>query len=116
MWETRNTKMASNTDPPVSAEDLTIGETSAFQRDLLYNLMRVEDSEPNGVDVEKQLRDFYGEEVNNSRLYQNLRELVSIGFVKKRATDGRENIYKTTEPARTILSEYADYLNRSFRV
>jgi predicted transcriptional regulator len=116
MWVTKDEKMAAHTDPPVSVEELDIAEASAFQRDLLFNLMRVENEEPNGVDVEQQLREFYGEEINHSRLYQNLRELVSIGFVKKQQTDGRENIYKTTEPARTIMSEYADFLNRSFRV
>jgi hypothetical protein len=115
MWQTNGQNMATNTNPPVGAEDLSISDVSAFQRDLLYNLMRVENNDPNGVDLKEQLREFYGEEINHARLYQNLRELVSVGFVKKRPVDGRTNIYKTTTPARTVLSDYADFLNRSFR-
>ena len=80
--------------------DIVAGLT-AFQRDLLRALAKTD--EQSGLSLKTDLRTYYGEEINHSRLYQNLDELVAHGLVKKRRRDGRTNSYSLTEAATTAL-------------
>lgn len=80
--------------------DVVAGLT-AFQRDLLRALAKTD--EQSGLSLKTDLRTYYGEEINHSRLYQNLDELVAHGLIKKRRRDGRTNSYCLTEAATTAL-------------
>ena len=80
--------------------DIVAGLT-AFQRDLLRALAKTD--EQSGLSLKTDLRTYYGEEINHSRLYQNLDELVAHGLIKKRRRDGRTNSYCLTEAATTAL-------------
>jgi DNA-binding PadR family transcriptional regulator len=80
--------------------DVVAGLT-AFQRDLLRALAKTD--EQSGLSLKTDLRTYYGEKINHSRLYQNLDELVAHGLIKKRRRDGRTNSYCLTEAATTAL-------------
>ncbi|OYR82084.1 PadR family transcriptional regulator [Halorubrum ezzemoulense] len=82
--------------------DVVAGLT-AFQRDLLRALAKTD--EQSGLSLKTDLRTYYGEEINHSRLYQNLDELVAHGLIKKRRRDGRTNSYSLTAAATTALEE-----------
>jgi DNA-binding PadR family transcriptional regulator len=84
--------------------DVVAGLT-AFQRDLLRALAKTD--EQSGLSLKTDLKTYYGEEINHSRLYQNLDELAAHGLIKKRRRDGRTNSYSLTEAA-TIALENRD--------
>lgn len=75
---------------------------TAFHRDLLHELARNEQS---GLSVKTDLNTHYGEEINHSRLYQNLDELVAHRLINKQQRDGRTNSYSLTDAARTALAK-----------
>lgn len=78
----------------------------AFERDLLYAVRALErdgDEQPKGLAIKAELEDEYGEEVNHSRLYQNLDGLVEDDLLTKGRKDDRTNEYATTETARELL-------------
>ena len=80
-----------------------IAGLTAFQRDLLRALAKTD--EQSGLSLKTDLKNYYGEEINHSRLYQNLDELVAHGLINKRQRDGRTNSYSLTDAARTALAE-----------
>ena len=68
-------------------------ELTAFQRNILTILAE----EPRyGLAIKRELESYYGEEVNHGRLYPNLDDLVSQGFVEKSELDKRTNEYALT--------------------
>ena len=85
-----------------TAETATLTELSAFQRDLLWALSH--DDARKGISLKAELADYYSEELNHSRLYQNLDKLVDRDLVAKKARDNRTNEYRLTETARRALS------------
>jgi DNA-binding PadR family transcriptional regulator len=69
-------------------------ELTAFQRNILTVLAE----EPRyGLAIKRELEAYYGEEVNHGRLYPNLDDLVSMGFVEKSELDKRTNEYGLTD-------------------
>ncbi|OYR58593.1 PadR family transcriptional regulator [Halorubrum sp. E3] len=83
-------------DEPTALADLT-----AFQRDLLWALSH--ENARKGTALKADLAAYYSDEINHSRLYQNLDTLVECGLVAKRARDRRTNEYSLTEAARRAL-------------
>ena len=81
----------------------TLANLTAFQRDLLRALARTD--EQSGLSLKTDLSTYYGEEINHSRLYQNLDELVAHGLINKQQRDGRTNSYSLTDAARTALAK-----------
>ena len=79
----------------------TLADCTAFQRDLLWALSH--DDARKGLSLKAELADYYGEDLNHSRLYQNLDKLVDRGLVAKQARDKRTNEYRLTESARLAL-------------
>ncbi|OYR42203.1 PadR family transcriptional regulator [Halorubrum sp. Ib24] len=79
----------------------TLAGLTAFQRDLLWALSH--DDARKGLSLKAELAGYYGDELNHSRLYQNLDELVECDLVAKRARDKRTNEYRLTESARRAL-------------
>ncbi len=79
-------------DSSRSATDLR-----AFERDLLYAvraLERTTGTPPKGLDIKSRLDVEYPEEVNHSRLYQNLDRLAERDLLQKAEKDGRTNEYE----------------------
>jgi DNA-binding PadR family transcriptional regulator len=67
---------------------------TAFQRNILTVLAE----QPRyGLAIKRELESYYGEEVNHGRLYPNLDDLVSKGFVEKSELDKRTNEYALTD-------------------
>lgn len=71
------------------ARDLT-----AFQKNILFVLA---EEARYGLAIKRELEDYYGEEVNHGRLYPNLDDLVTKGFVEKSELDKRTNEYALTD-------------------
>ena len=86
----------------VTADSANVTDLSAFQRDLLWALSH--ENHRKGLALKRALSDYYGEELNHSRLYQNLDKLVDRGLVEKSARDRRTNEYALTEAARRALT------------
>lgn len=80
-----------------------VANLTAFQRDLLRALAKTD--EQSGLSLKTDLSTYYGEEINHSRLYQNLDGVVAHGLVNKRRRDGRTNGYSLTDAARTALAK-----------
>lgn len=100
----------SSDDDPMSSipnEPQPLAELTGFQRDVLFVVINLGGTNPNGVHVKRELREAYGNEINHGRLYQNLRELVDEGFVEKRPVDGRTNAYRASAAAREYLEAHA---------
>lgn len=91
----------STTEQPASARPLT--ETTGFQRNLLLSIASLEGTNPNGVEIKRTLEQHYDEDLNEGRLYQNLRELLTTGHVEKLPLDGRTNAYYLTDQGRERL-------------
>jgi DNA-binding PadR family transcriptional regulator len=80
-----------------------VANLTAFQQDLLRELANTD--EQSGLSLKTDLSTYYGEEINHSRLYQNLDELLAHGLINKRQHDGRTNSHSLTDKARTALAE-----------
>lgn len=75
----------------------TLKHLSAFQRDILYIICDMDT--PYGLGIKTALEEYYGEEVNRGRVYQNLSQLVEKGYLKKSDIDQRTNSYTLTDKA-----------------
>ncbi|MDB2272327.1 helix-turn-helix transcriptional regulator [Halorubrum ezzemoulense] len=84
-----------------TADRDALADLTAFQRDLLWALSH--ENARKGTALKADLADYYGEEINHSRLYQNLDKLVECDLVAKQARDRRTNEYSLTEAARRAL-------------
>ncbi|WP_049970803.1 helix-turn-helix transcriptional regulator [Haladaptatus cibarius] len=90
------------------SDDLTFTDLHAFKRDILYAVRTLErDDPPKGLTVMHALEADYDTEINHSRLYQNLDQLVESGLLDKGQKDERTNEYETTEPTRRMLEARA---------
>jgi DNA-binding PadR family transcriptional regulator len=69
-------------------------ELTAFQKNILTVLA---ETPRYGLAIKRELEAYYDEEVNHGRLYPNLDDLVSAGFVEKSALDKRTNEYALTD-------------------
>jgi len=89
--------------------DRQFTDLRAFERDVLYAVRDLERDEEGskGIAVKEALERRYGDEVNRSRLYQNLGALADAGLVTKRIKDARTNEYGTTRAARLLLARNA---------
>lgn len=69
-------------------------ELTAFQTNILTILA---EKPRYGLAIKRELESYYGEEVNHGRLYPNLDDLVSEGFIEKSELDKRTNEYALTD-------------------
>ena len=73
-------------------------DLTAFQRDLLYVTVGLENgSPPHGLAIKESLEADYTAEINHGRLYPNLDTLVDKGLIEKTAIDKRTNGYSVTK-------------------
>jgi DNA-binding PadR family transcriptional regulator len=80
-----------------------IANLTAFQRDFPRTLAKTD--EQSRFSLKTDLNTYYSKEINHSRLYQNLDELVAHGLINKQQRDGRTDSYSLTDAARTALAE-----------
>ncbi|WP_134671697.1 helix-turn-helix transcriptional regulator [Halorussus marinus] len=92
------------------AVEIAFAELHAFRRDLLYAVRTLErDGEaPKGLAIKQYLEEDYREEVNHSRLYQNLDGLIERGLLAKGKKDDRTNEYMITEEGRRLVDRDAE--------
>jgi len=91
-----------------SVERNVVTNLTAFQRDLLRALAKADNRK--GLSIKAEIADYYGEEINHSRLYQNLDKLVDRGLVEKRQRDRRTNEYGLTDAARDALDRRDEWV------
>ena len=77
-------------------------DLNAFQRDLLY--ANESTGESSGLEIKDVLDSHYDEEIDTSRLYPNLDDLVEWGLINKGSIDGRTNSYTLSEKGRQTLA------------
>lgn len=96
-----------------STEEITnpnpLIELTDFKRDQLFVIRLLSSQDPHGLIIKDRLENYYGEEINQGRLYQNLGELVEDGYVKKYPLDGRTNAYHSSEFANRRLMEHHEW-------
>jgi len=85
--------------------DVQYANLSAFQRDILLILRRLEQSEEDsyGLAIKRRLEDRYDSEVNHGRLYPNLDDLIEYSLVERGQIDKRTNRYTLTDEGRDLL-------------
>ncbi len=82
----------------------------AFERDLLFAVRALErdnNTPPKGLALKAYLDEQHDEEINHSRVYQNLDELADRGLLRKGKKDDRTNEYATTDRTCTLLEAFA---------
>lgn len=96
----------------VEAVGDTLTDLSAFQRDLLFEVIRLSnqlEDPPHGLAIKERIQAEYGSTpINNGRLYTNLDKLVEMGLIEKRRApaDERANIYTPTKRAHRECKEH----------
>lgn len=70
-------------------------ELTGFQRDILYVVLANET--PHGIQIKKDLDEYYCDRVTRGRVYANLDTLVESGYLEKRTKTDRSNAYELTE-------------------
>lgn len=90
-----------------------MGEITALQRDILYVIAGLE--RPAGVDIERELNEYYPSPVGDSRLYQSLNQLVNKGLVSKGEKNARTNEYGLTEAGEAWLEDHRSWRRQYFR-
>lgn len=92
-----------NTDNGIACTgNLNIAELTLFQLNALRVVEKLGD--PSGLDVKRDLEEYYGTEINHGRLYPALDRLVLLGLVEKGAKDDRTNEYTLTEDGTLALA------------
>lgn len=66
-------------------------------------LLASHDDAPKGVTLKRELRSYYGKDINHGQLYPNLDDLVEAGYVEKGQKDRRTNAYSLTDEGRAVL-------------
>jgi DNA-binding PadR family transcriptional regulator len=96
--------------------DVKYANLSAFQRDILLVLMRLEDTEDDsyGLAIKGRLEDRYEDEVNHGRLYPNLDDLIDLGLVERGQIDKRTNRYTLTDEGRHLLERHGESIRELF--
>lgn len=82
-------------------------DLSGFQRDLLFEIYRMDTDEPHGLGIKCAVSETTGQRVNHGRLYPNLDSLVDAGLVEKGETDRRTNAYTLTPAGRRLVETRA---------
>lgn len=94
-------------------QEYGVDNLTAFRLRLLAAISRAEDEverKPHGRAVADELNEYFQSDVNNPRLYNNLRvleedELVDVGMI-----DARTNSYTVTELGERVLNREIQYL------
>jgi DNA-binding PadR family transcriptional regulator len=96
--------------------DVQFANLSAFQRDILLVLLRLENSDEDsyGLAIKRRLEARYDSEVNHGRLYPNLDELIESELVDRGQIDKRTNRYTLTDTGRDLLRAHGEEVAELF--
>jgi DNA-binding PadR family transcriptional regulator len=78
-------------------------DLTGFQRDLLWQLFHLDGAY--GGRLKQSLEEMGYEEVNHSRMYQNIDSLVRSDLIEKSDLDGRTKEYSLTDEAKKLLAD-----------
>ena len=97
------------------AADVQYANLSAFQRDVLLVLKRLERREEDsyGLGIKRHLESRYDESVNHGRLYPNLDKLTDWGLIECGEIDNRTNRYTLSERGETLLRQHAEEISET---
>lgn len=76
-------------------ESAEFADLTAFERDILIVTSGLDD--PKGLDIRRELNEYYDEEVHHGRLYPNLDDLNESGLLAKFEINQRSNGYRLTD-------------------
>ncbi|MFC7141996.1 PadR family transcriptional regulator [Halosimplex aquaticum] len=79
---------------------------TGFQRDLLFVVADLAETDPSGSDIKSVLDAEYLREASHGTLYRSLRHLHDEGYLRKHPIDGRTYSYHLTDEARTDMRTY----------
>lgn len=91
----------------MNANESPLHELTAFQRDLLTAIMRLDD--PSGLDAKRALEAAYDTSMTHGRVYPALAGLVEDGLLAKRVLNSRRHAYEVTEHGRRRLVGHNDW-------
>lgn len=74
-------------------QDSIATDLTRFQLEILYLLGQSSKQREYGLGLKRKLEAYYDDDVNNSRLYPNLNQLVDAGLLNKGVIDKRTNYY-----------------------
>lgn len=82
-------------------------DLNGFQRDLLHVVAGHE--RLNGLEIKSKLEEYYGTDINHSRLYPSLNDLADKGLIEKGSVDQRTNYYSVTNRGRRELESHHEW-------
>lgn len=74
-------------------------------------LATVADQDQYGIGIQRELEEYYGEEINHGRNYPNLDELVELGLLEKSKRDDRTNNYSISSLGERVLEYELEWLS-----
>lgn len=75
---------------------------SGFKYSILFQLANGSNY---GTGIKEDLMDYYGTNINHSRLYPNLNQLAFDGYINKEKLDNRSNNYSLTNRGRRAIAD-----------
>jgi DNA-binding PadR family transcriptional regulator len=99
-----------------STGNVQFANLSAFQRDILLVLKRLENSDDDsyGLAIKRHLENRYDSEVNHGRLYPNLDELIEQDLIERGQIAKRTNRYTLTEAGKELLLAHSQEIEDAF--
>lgn len=94
-------------DKPTDTPSDQLAPLTAFQRDILWAIGTHDTLK--GIAIKHRLEGYYGDHVNNGRLYPNLDELVAANLLTKSERDGRTNEYELTADGKQALTSRREW-------
>ncbi len=82
---------------------------SGFQRDLLFVVAGLAETDPSGSDIKSALDRDYVRDASHGTLYRGLGHLHEEGYLRKHPVDGRTDSYHLTDEAEAGLRSYLQW-------
>ena len=76
-------------------------DLTGSQRDALYVIAKLDS--PHGLEIKRELEEYYLKDIYHGQLYPNLDELAEKGLCSKTKLNGRSNIYQLTDQGEAAL-------------
>jgi len=82
---------------------------SGFQRDLLFVIAGLAETDPSGSDIKSVLDRDYVRDASHGTLYRGLGHLHEEGYLRKHPIDGRTDSYHLTDEAEAGIRSYLQW-------
>lgn len=87
---------------PNRSEETEYHRLTGFQQDAL--IVTAGMGQPSGLEIKRELDQYYNEDIYHGRIYPNLDELVMKDLLRKGEKNGRTNWYQTTDRGKAVLA------------